>query len=556
MDKWVLILLTFIVLAAIPAMAVEPGSFEGDWVGGYRVDASWVLVNLHLSRNAAGISGTLDVPSLGALGKPVEDLAIQSSSIRFRVVLDSSDLSLKGDMNGKQIHGTIRTGSREGPLQLMKSVRLEPRALARYQGTYEVDHDHYAQIRFWSELGENQLGYFDEPGEMRSLFPMGDDAFFVGSGVSYPVPLKATIVFTRGPQGEIRSFSLQTPEGSRHICRRTELSHQEDVTFRNGPVELAGTLFTPLVKGPHPALVVVHGSGPADRGASFPFVWFLVRHGIALLVYDKRGVGLSSGDWKTSSFEALADDAVAAVRFLKGRPEIDARRIGVFGVSQGGWIAPLAASRSNDVAFVISVSGPGVTPAEETVDFLKNELQLAGLTARDIDEAVRLTSTAFEYVRSGEGWDAYLAARQKVMNEPWFPYLGLSDDRGDWHWELRRLTNDYDPIPALKRTRCPTLAFFGGLDTNVVAMKSIEKWSSALGESDSKDFTIVLLGQGNHLLMEAETGSMFEFPQLRNLIPDYRRILLEWLSSRLLGLGSDRSWLAGYGTQATASSAH
>jgi dienelactone hydrolase len=143
----------------------------------------------------------------------------------------------------------------------------------------------------------------------------------------------------------------------------------EAVRFQSGDVTLAGTLFIPDERGRHPAIVLFHGSGPEPRNPSVAD-WF-ARHGVIALTYDKRGVGESTGDFRAVSFTELSDDGLAAIQLLRARPDVDAERIGVWGLSQGGWLGPLAASRSKDVKFVIAVSGPGVSPAEQMVFYIK-----------------------------------------------------------------------------------------------------------------------------------------------------------------------------------------
>jgi uncharacterized protein len=163
----------------------------------------------------------------------------------------------------------------------------------------------------------------------------------------------------------------------------------EEVNFRNDDVTLAGTLMIPSRKGQHPAIVFIHGSGPQDRDFG-PLPALFARRGFAVLTYDKRGVGNSTGDFKQVPFYELAGDAVAGVRYLKTRKEINPNRIGVWGISQGGWLGPFAASQSADIAFVISVSGPGVTPKEQMLFYRGNQLRRMGLSEQSVEEATQL----------------------------------------------------------------------------------------------------------------------------------------------------------------------
>src|ERR1700674_252315 len=141
----------------------------------------------------------------------------------------------------------------------------------------------------------------------------------------------------------------------------------DPVSFQDGRVTLVGTLYLPAGAGRHPAVVSFHAAngGTREFHAYRHLATALPSAGFAVLLFDRRGSGGSSGDFNAATFEDLAADGIAGVLFLKSRPEIDPARVGVWGVSQGGWLGPLAATMSPDVAFVVSVSGPGVSPARQ-----------------------------------------------------------------------------------------------------------------------------------------------------------------------------------------------
>jgi pimeloyl-ACP methyl ester carboxylesterase len=414
-----------------------------------------------------------------------------------------------------------------------KSIPPDRKTLSEFVGAYQWTDDHFIYIQFWDELGKDQLGAFDESGTARALYPLGGDRFFVGAGLVAPDRAEAGVNFERNERGAIKSFSWQPEGAAERIAKRMEIYKEEAVSFDNGAVKLRGVLITPAKSGRYPAIALLHGSGGQGRTGLLPFSLFLVRHGVALLAYDKRGVGDSTGVWERSSFQDLADDALAGVHFLQKDPRIVSNKIGVLGVSQGGWIAPLAAARSNDVAFVVSVSGPGITPAEETLTFIRNEMSADGFSEKEISQAVHLSQSAFEYARSGKGWDTYLAEREKALNTEWFPFMGLSDRKDDPLWEFKRLNNDYDPVPVLARVRCPVLAFFGGRDLNVTVAQNRPIWEETLRRGHNRDHTLEVIADGNHVLMDAQTGTMVEFPNLKTFDPAYFRILLSWLSHRL-----------------------
>jgi pimeloyl-ACP methyl ester carboxylesterase len=197
-----------------------------------------------------------------------------------------------------------------------------------------------------------------------------------------------------------------------------------------------------------------------------PFARFLIRHGMAVLGYDERGVGGSTGDWNTASFDDLAGDVVAAFEYLKTRGDIDRAQIGLLGWSQAGWIMPLAAIRPKDIAFLISISGAGVPAAETTIDQVQNEMTARGMRPQGIQQIVQLMKLQYEFARTGQGWDEYTSAREKVaarLGSPPDTFPGTPDHSS---WQFVRRVYSYDPAPTLRQLQVPVLALFGELDNN------------------------------------------------------------------------------------------
>jgi len=244
-------------------------------------------------------------------------------------------------------------------------------------------------------------------------------------------------------------------------------------------------------------------------------------------------VGGSTGDWRTASLNDFAQDVVAAVQVLKSRKEIDPKRIGVFGASQGGWVAPLAAVQSRDISFVISVSGPGVSPAEVELDRLENNLRGRGFPEAEIRVAVDLMNLRYEVARGVEPVETLLAAVEAAQDAPWLPYAPLPHTADSWllaHW--RNLPLDHDPAPALAKLRVPVLALFGALDRTVLEPKNADRWRAALDKGSAQDYTIRIFPTANHMLLEARTGTDEEYPTLQRFVPEYEPILLRWLQQR------------------------
>jgi pimeloyl-ACP methyl ester carboxylesterase len=305
------------------------------------------------------------------------------------------------------------------------------------------------------------------------------------------------------------------------------------VQFSSGAVRLGGTLTLPAAAGRHPAIVLVHASGAATREQIFPLARFLIRHGIAVLGYDKRGVGESTGDWNAASFEDLAGDVVAAVDYLKTRADVDPAKIGLFGWSQAGWVMPLAAVRRPDIAFLISLSGPGVAASETTVDQAANEMTARGMKPQAVQQIVDLMQRQYEFARSGQRWDEYAAARQALATRMGTPPPTFPASPDDPHWAVVRRLYLYDPGPVLRRLRTATLALFGERDNNILAEKNRAAWDAALRTAGNPDYTLRILPKANHAYLEADIGSNAEMPGLVRFVPEYRTTILRWLENRL-----------------------
>jgi dienelactone hydrolase len=325
---------------------------------------------------------------------------------------------------------------------------------------------------------------------------------------------------------------------SRSVSQST--IHQEPVQFSSGDATLAGTLFLPNKPGRYPAVVLFHGSGPQPRDSARA-EWF-AGLGIAALASDKRGVGQSTGDFRKIPFQDLVNEGLAAIAFLKTRSDIDVIRIGVWGLSQGGWLGPLAASRSNDVAFVISVSGPGVTPGEQMVFYYGNELRTQGLSDTDVEQASSLRRQVWNYVATRAGYEQTKAAIRLAKPQRWFASLRAQGDdlfgsferaKSDRNKNWFKTEMNYDPVATLRKLKAPALFLFGGDDRLVPVPKSAEIIRQTLTASGHGDFTIKIFPGADHgLFVRDATGSP-------RLAPGYEETMKEWVLKRVRPM---RAW--------------
>ena len=316
------------------------------------------------------------------------------------------------------------------------------------------------------------------------------------------------------------------------LTLQQDTSHyrSESVTYPNGDLTLAGELMLPVRPGPHPAAVIIQGSGPSDRRNQWAraIAEELVKNGVAALLTDKRGSGASSGNWMTAGFEELADDALAGVRFLGKHVEVKADRIGLVGLSQGGWIAPIAAVRSDSVAYVINISGATVSYAEQSFHEMANTARQAGLSEAQVQEVLALNRAAGRYLVGGS-WDDYAAARDRGLQSSWRKIAeGFPAARDLPIWTFLRKVAAFDPMPYWMLSPQPKLVVLGEDDErdNVPVRESVRRLEHALPKAGEGKIQVVVIAKAGHALMNAGHTA---------LAPEFVAVLAAWLKRHAAG---------------------
>jgi len=258
---------------------------------------------------------------------------------------------------------------------------------------------------------------------------------------------------------------------------RSSAIREEEVQFSNGVVRLSGTLVLPSTAPPFPAVVMVHGSGAEGRWANRFLAHRLAQAGVAALIFDKRGVGQSSGDWRSAGFEDLAADAASGVAMLRGRNDIRSDRIGLFGHSQGGTVLPLVAEASGGVAFLVASAASGVATDSAERFSLRNSV---GFSALEPDQAAR----ANEYVEAlvgvayrGEPRNRLDSLAGALAGEPWYFAPPAPES---FYWAFSRRIVGYDPQSHWMKVHAPVLLVYGSADQRVPAEASVRAIRDAL----------------------------------------------------------------------------
>ena len=326
---------------------------------------------------------------------------------------------------------------------------------------------------------------------------------------------------------------------------------EEEVFYENkeAGIKLAGTLTLPSEQDSFPAVLLITGSGPQDRNEAIaghrPFLVladYLTRQGIAVLRVDDRGVGRSTGDFSPATSEDFASDVLAGIEYLKARKEINPKKIGLIGHSEGGIIAPMVAVKSPDVTFIVLMAGTGLTGEE--ILYLQSGLisKEMGISEKDITKNLQLNNKIFSVIKEEEDnkiaeekirqmfmtyWEDlseeeksrignpedYLKAQLQSLLSPWFHFF---------------LT--YDPQPTLSKVKCPVLAINGEKDLQVPPKENLSAIKEALQTGGNENFIIKELPGLNHLFQTAQTGAPAEYAKIEETIsPIALKIISDWI---------------------------
>jgi len=321
----------------------------------------------------------------------------------------------------------------------------------------------------------------------------------------------------------LASGSRAAPDGGAN-------TREAEVTFSSGSVTLSGTLLMPVGPGPHPGVVLIHGSGDGPREPLRRFAERFAANGLVALVYDKRGSGRSQGSWVRASLDDLASDALAGVRLLRSRPEVDPGRVGAWAISQGGWVAPRAAAIDPDaLAFVVVITGGALLPRDVELFDVAAKLDAAQVGPDRKQKGMALFDRYLEYLGNGKDRSGLESAIRASADQPEGRALQLerllppADAWSAWSWVPR-----YDPLEDVRRMRVPVLVVLGAQDRPGLAPESRSRWTDGLG-SDRDATVITLLGAGHG----ATVAGTHHHGGAQTYVPGYPELVEAWLRAHL-----------------------
>lgn len=297
-----------------------------------------------------------------------------------------------------------------------------------------------------------------------------------------------------------------------------------DVAFTAGAARLSGTLVLPATPGRHPAVLFLQGSGPEGRWANRYLAQKFAEAGIAALIYDKEGVGQSTGDWRKADFAHLADDAAAGIALLRAQAEVDPARVGIYGHSQGGTIAPLVAERAGRIAFVIASAAVGADPADAETYSVGNAIGLDALPPAERDDARAYVDAVVDVGYRGKDRAELDAASTRFKTRSWY---FAPPDPGDVYWRLAG--QDFRPAPHWRRLKAPVLLVYGAHDERVPPCESIAAIEAALAGGGNRRVTVKLYPDADHIFAIVDPARKGGWPRHE---PDYAATLIQWVKAQ------------------------
>ncbi len=576
--------ISIFLLALLQLFSVRADEITGSWHG--QLDIQGVKLNLlfHINKQDEVFTSTMDSPDQGAIGIATTKTTFTDNKLKITIAKIGGQF--KGTLTNNQLIGHFSQSGMRLPLTLIKAPEsiksdgvegadalMKPDITGSWYGELEVPGN---ALKIVFHIDKNKEGYstkMDSPNQnvmgkktTSTVFKNNRLKVIIEKiDAEYNAVLEGDqLIGTFQQRGGIIPLKLNknSNQSTSNIIRpqdpNTPLPYEsKEVHFINneaGDITLAGTLTLPKHSNKPPVAILITGSGPQNRNEELfnhrPFlVWsdYLTRHGIAVLRYDDRGVAESEGTRNEATSKDYASDVEAAVHYLQSRTDVDVNKIGLVGHSEGGFIATMVAANNKNIAFVVSLAGPGVIGSEVLYTQSEQASKLAGMDKKTIEINQQIMSKTHQIMKTNhhnkkleELLENYLKSMRNKVPETLA--VGLTDDRiaaqvetlaSPWYQYFLNT----DPDQFLSQVTCPTLAINGSLDFQVIADLNLNGIKRSLVKAGNKDVTIKKLDGLNHLFQTAKTGYITEYGTIEETVaPKALKLVTGWINQRF---GSD-----------------
>jgi len=436
----------------------------------------------------------------------IEELQNTEAKISFKIT-HQREVFFSGKYDGSQINGQFARDGKTASFTLLPLSPETNNSLSDFPGTYQFDSGESLLINLAPEYDSSGYYFFGQglmlthfgTGAIRALYPITGDIFLVGSARAVGYPFAEQITFQRDGTGNVTSLIWQTRDPITgklgELKQATRLPLPSEVvhfTSEDG-INLTGLLTLPATPGPYPAIMMLHGSEPGmkDNFGNQQMSAFMAGQGIAILTYDKRGAGESEGTYAESASERnlslTAQDAIAGVEYLKNRPEINGDQVGLTGFSQAGWVIPLAASQSEDIAYFVILSGPITSVGHEDI--------------------------YSSYTDDGESSKNY--SQEEISKR-----LADAPHSG------------FDSTPVIANLDQPGLWIWGDKDKSLPFFESESNLKEIIAQG-KPNFTYFVLPNADHNLQQTTQGLFNEIPYSPGYHEDYYTMIVQWLEEHV-----------------------
>ncbi len=416
-----------------------------------------------------------------------------------------------------------------------KITVCQSKCIGYWTGTMERDSS-VMNVSFVFKLqGNNIHGFFNSASQKASGIPL-DSMVVINDSIQFqlmsgPITKFNCKVSKYKINGEFtqEGFSKGTISMSRSEEPNTSYIYS-DTSFISGKNRIACRIYLPKENGKFPAVIFMHGSGSEGMFANQYLAEYLASKGIITLIQDKQGVGKSTGNWTMANFDDLTIDYVNSISFLKTFNKVNKNDIGIYGHSQGGTLAPLVASKSKDISFIIAAASVGDTVYKQDLYRVDNNLKSNGFNPAEISQAMTYYKSWLDIARTGIGFEKLDSLNNKSKDKKWFEWVE-APPIGHWIWKYYEATGNYNSIEYWKMIKIPTLLVYGENDQIEDVKKYINNIDKVLIEQRrNKDVTQILLPKAEH--------NLCIFPEKNNkffwwyLSPGYPDLVASWILYR------------------------
>jgi pimeloyl-ACP methyl ester carboxylesterase len=544
------------VLCAAPidtgATQAQTVSLAGEWIGTLDLASQPGLLRITVGGTARdGWTATVILQPIAMLSPVNADTRRIADSWRnVRVAVNGTSWSVVAGAVPDSISVDVRTTGNASMAKVsfrnqtadvvLHHLATADRSLERqYAGAYLLPSGHRIYVWRPSNSGpafagvarsDGFLTYLEEAtGRSGTLYPVARDAYVAGPTSVLPDPVRVRAAFRGDADGRRRLIWQET--GHKEVMAiESQAYRREEVQVPGSAGALGCDVLTPARAGKHPAAVLVPGAGAQERHEVYLIAEVFAEHGVAALACDKRGTGTSEGDWRLTSFEQQAQDVAAGIRFLQQRTDIDPNRVGVWGFSEGAWVAPLTFIGNPRPAFLILAAVPATSRRESILTGNVDRLRGEGTQAAEL-KRFREFFERYQQAIIDNDAPAITQLYRQYSRASWLPAnMPTAQSLNDASWQRARLTWPHEPKPVLSRITCPVLAMWGEEDQEFPSRIHRPLVEQSMRAARNPDYTLSVIPGADHSFRLTVPS----FVEQIGYAPEYLPTVVEWLRGKVV----------------------